>query len=177
MALALVVSLSLMQLQPALSRSAPQYATEAQLASASYTVVMTQCLLSGLMLQSMASDPVLPYTGNFLLNSAHTATDPAELCTDCGQYGAIVSAVGEPQACASGATPCVEVQLTTRPALLSEILFPEALQPLGRTNSSDVTLFEVVTEGCWTPGATEMPRPGRAGGATLTAPENILLRM
>lgn len=147
-ALVLVASAPLLQAQPpgSVPFDAPFTSSEELLEQAAYTVA--QCFIGGVIVQSTAPDPILPAIGNFFLNSADAVTDTEVLCTDCGQFGAIVTGVGEPQACASGATPCIEVQLTTRPALPQEVLTPEALQILNLSESGDVPLFAAVSEGC-----------------------------
>lgn len=123
---------------------APRAAPRAFVIPADYTV--TQCLSDGVVVQSPTPDAMVPPIGSFFINTAAAPTDPADICIDCGQFGAVVTAVGEPQPCDSQGAPCVEVQLTTRPALLSEIFTPEALQIGNLTEFSGATLFEAT--GC-----------------------------
>ena len=97
-------------------------------------------------MRSTTPDAVLPPVGSFLLNAAGAPTDTADVCTDCAQFGAVVTAVGAAQACSSGGTPCVEVQLTTRPAILSEVFTAEALAIIGLSQFAGATFFEAA--GC-----------------------------
>lgn len=126
---------------------APRAAPRAFVIPGDYTV--TQCLSDGVVVQSPTPDAMVPPVGSFFINAAAAPTDPADVCIDCGQFGAVVTAVGEPQLCDSQDTACVEVQLTTRPALLSEIFTPEALEIGNLTEFGGATLFEA--NGCGDP--------------------------
>lgn len=108
--------------------------------------VVTQCEPGSITVESTTIDADLPVVGNIFQNLAALPTSAADLCTDCGQFGAVVTGVGAPGPCASSADPCVSVQLQTRPARLSEMYEPGLLAAAGLSDSAEVTALELL--GC-----------------------------
>lgn len=96
-------------------------------------------------MQTTVPDARIPIPGAFIFDPDAAPTDLSNLCMDCGQFGSVVTAVGAPSTCPDGDS-CVEVELTTRPALLSEVFTADALELLGIAEFADQTFFDAL--GC-----------------------------
>ena len=109
--------------------------------------VVAQCFPGGLVLRSTVPSAALPAVGQFVWDPTAVPADDADLCFDCSQYGSVITAVGAPSDCAAGAAECVEIEVQTRPALVSELPLPAALlAELDLAQFADVTFFEAL--GC-----------------------------
>ena len=110
-----------------------------------YTV--TQCTATGVIVRSTTAGVALPAVGNFIWNVPGTPVDDANLCKDCAQFGAVIESVGAPQDCSNGGDgACTQVELETRPALLSELFSDQMLETAGVLEFADKTMFEAL--GC-----------------------------
>lgn len=113
---------------------------------AEYVVVQCDAATGAITMESTTPDADVPVVGNVFYNLASYPDSAEDVCSGCAQFGAVVTGVGAPGPCASGAEPCVAVQLETRPALLSEMTDAGFLEAASLGGVADKTALELL--GC-----------------------------